>query len=77
MSAQAAARAPNNWAVVAASLDQAWDAWRACEGIARFFSPEAEIGPLVGSAVNIHCKPCGSPAERGADDMREMARPMA
>ena len=58
---------------VAATLDQAWDAWTTREGITSFFAPDAQIDARVGGAFHIHIDPGASPGSKGADDMRYMA----
>ena len=58
---------------IAATLDQAWDAWTTREGIVSFFAPDAEIEPRVGGAFHIHIDPGAPPGSRGADDMRYLA----
>jgi uncharacterized protein YndB with AHSA1/START domain len=71
--ALAAERAIDKQVVVAATLDQAWDAWTTREGIVSFFAPEAEIDARVGGAFHIHIDPTAPPGMKGADDMRFMA----
>lgn len=58
---------------VAATVDQAWDAWTTREGIVSFFAPDAKIEPRVGGAFHIHIDPLAEPGSKGADDMRFMA----
>ncbi len=58
---------------IAATLDQAWDAWTTREGITSFFAPDAKIEPRVGGAFQIYIDPLGEPGSKGADDMRFMA----
>jgi uncharacterized protein YndB with AHSA1/START domain len=70
---QAAERALNKEVVVAATLDQAWEAWTTREGIVSFFAPDAKIEPRVGGAFHIHIDPGAAPGMKGADDMRFMA----
>jgi uncharacterized protein YndB with AHSA1/START domain len=71
--AQAAERAIDKTIEVAATLDQAWDAWTTREGIVSFFAPDAVIEPRVGGAFHIHFDPGAPPGSKGADDMRFMA----
>jgi uncharacterized protein YndB with AHSA1/START domain len=71
--AHAAERAIEKQIVVAASLDEAWDAWTTREGIVSFFAPEAVIEPRVGGAFHIHIDPTAPPGAKGADDMRFLA----
>jgi uncharacterized protein YndB with AHSA1/START domain len=71
--ALAAERALEKQVVVAATLDQAWEAWTTREGIVSFFAPEAEIDARVGGAFHIHIDPTAPPGMKGADDMRFMA----
>ena len=70
---QAAERSIDKQIDVAASLDQAWDAWTTREGITSFFSPDARIEPRVDGAFQIHFDPLAEPGMKGADDMRFMA----
>jgi uncharacterized protein YndB with AHSA1/START domain len=71
--AAAAERAIDKEVVVAATLDQAWDAWTTRDGIRSFFAPDARIEPRVGGAFEIYFDPGAPPGQRGADDMRFMA----
>jgi uncharacterized protein YndB with AHSA1/START domain len=68
-----AERAIDKDVVIAATLDQAWDAWTTREGIVSFFAPDATIEPRVGGAFHIHFDPGAAPGAKGADDMRFMA----
>jgi uncharacterized protein YndB with AHSA1/START domain len=70
---QAAERAIDREVVVAATLDQAWEAWTTREGIVSFFAPDAEIEARVGGAFHIHIDPTAPAGMKGADDMRFMA----
>ncbi len=69
----AAERAIDKQIVIAANVDQAWDAWTTREGIVSFFAPEAVIEPRVGGAFHIHIDPTAPPGMKGADDMRFLA----
>jgi len=69
----AAERSIDKQVEVAASLDQAWDAWTTREGITAFFAPDAKVEPRVGGAFQIYMDPLAQPGMRGADDMRVMA----
>ena len=69
----AAERAIVKEVVVAASPQQAWDAWTTREGIVSFFAPDARIEPRVGGAFAIYIDPQAEPGMKGADDMRFMA----
>jgi uncharacterized protein YndB with AHSA1/START domain len=71
--AQAAERAIDKSVEVAATLDQAWDAWTTREGIVSFFAPDAKIEPRVGGAFQIYIDPGAAPGNKGADDMRFLA----
>jgi uncharacterized protein YndB with AHSA1/START domain len=71
--AAAAERAIDKEVVIAATLDQAWDAWTTREGITSFFAPDARIEPRVGGAFQIYVDPGAAPGMKGADDMRFMA----
>jgi uncharacterized protein YndB with AHSA1/START domain len=71
--AGAAERAIDKEVVIAATTDQAWDAWTTRAGIMSFFAPDAEIEPKVGGAFHIYIDPLADPGMKGADDMRFMA----
>ena len=70
---RAAERAIDKEVVVAATLDQAWDAWTTREGIVSFFAPDARIEARVGGAFQIYIDPGAAPGAKGADDMRFLA----
>ncbi|MCK7490462.1 MAG: SRPBCC domain-containing protein, partial [Comamonadaceae bacterium] len=69
----AAERAIDKEIVVAATLDEAWDAWTTREGIVSFFAPDAVIESCVGGAFHIHIDPTAPAGQKGAGDMRFMA----
>jgi len=69
----AAERAIDKEVVVAATVDQVWEAWTTREGIRSFFAPDAEVEPRVGGAFHIHMDPGAAPGMKGADEMRFMA----
>lgn len=69
----AAERAIDKQVEVAATLDQAWDAWTTREGITSFFAPDAKVEPKVGGAFSIHFDPTAPAGSKGADDMRFLA----
>ncbi len=69
----AAERALDKEVVVAATLDQAWEAWTTREGIVSFFAPDARVEARVGGPFQIYMDPGGAPGMKGADDMRVMA----
>jgi uncharacterized protein YndB with AHSA1/START domain len=71
--AVAAERAIDKEVVVAAPIDEVWQAWTTKAGIESFFAPEAEIDPRVGGAFHIHMDPFAAPGLKGADEMRFMA----
>ena len=71
--AEAAERSIDKEVVVAASVDEVWDAWTTRAGITSFFAPDAKIDPRVGGAFEIYIDPLAAPGGRGADDMRFMA----
>ena len=73
MCAQAAERALEKEVVIAASLDDAWNAWTTREGIVSFFAPDAQIDARVGGAFQIYMDPGAQPGMKGADDMRYLA----
>lgn len=71
--AMAAERAIEKSVEIAATLDQAWEAWTTRAGIVSFFAPDAVVEPRVGGAFSIHFDPGAPAGGRGADDMRFMA----
>ena len=71
--ASAAERAIEKEVVVAATLDQAWDAWTTRAGIVAFFAPDAVVEPRPGGLFSIHFDPKAPEGQRGADGMRYMA----
>jgi len=71
--AGAAERAIDKEVVIAATPDEAWDAWTTREGIVSFFAPDARIDARVGGAFQIYVNPLAEPGMKGADDMRYMA----
>lgn len=73
MAAGAAEAAIDREVVVAASLDEAWQAWTTREGIVAFFAPDARIEPRVGGAFEIFFDPGAPAGAKGADDMRILA----
>ncbi len=73
MPATAAERSLDKQVEIAATLDQAWEAWTTREGIVAFMAPDARIEPRVGGAFQIHFDPLAGPGGKGADDMRFMA----
>jgi uncharacterized protein YndB with AHSA1/START domain len=72
-SAVAAERSIDKQVEIAASLDQAWDAWTTRDGITSFFAPDAKIEPRVGGAFQVYMDPLAEPGLKGADEMRYMA----
>ncbi len=71
--AVAGERALDSQVEIAASLDQAWEAWTTREGVTSFFAPDAKIEPRVGGAFEVYMDPLARPGMKGADDMRVMA----
>ncbi len=71
--APAAERAIEKQTVVAAGVDQVWEAWTTREGIVGFFAPEAVVEARVGGAFSIHFDPTAPDGLKGADDMRFLA----
>lgn len=69
----AAERAIDKEVVIAATPDQAWDAWTTRAGITSFFAPDAKIEAKVGGAFHIYIDPLAEPGMKGADEMRFMA----
>ena len=71
--AAAAERALDKEVVIAASLDQAWEAWTTREGITSFFAPDARVEARVGGPFQIYMNPFAEPGMKGADEMRYLA----
>jgi uncharacterized protein YndB with AHSA1/START domain len=71
--AVAAERAIDKEVVIAATPEQAWDAWTTRAGITSFFAPDAKIEAKVGGAFHIYIDPLAEAGMKGADDMRFMA----
>jgi uncharacterized protein YndB with AHSA1/START domain len=71
--AHAAERAIDKEVLVAASVDQLWDAWTTRDGITSFFAPDARIEARVGGAFQIYFDPGAEAGQKGADDMRYLA----
>lgn len=71
--ARAAERALDKTVVVAATLEQAWDAWTTREGIVSFFAPEARVDPRPDGLFDIQMNPLAEAGQRGADGMRYLA----
>jgi uncharacterized protein YndB with AHSA1/START domain len=71
--ARAAERAIDKEIVVAATLDQVWEAWTTRAGVVSFFAPDATIDPRPGGAFQIYFDPLAPAGNRGADDMRFLA----
>jgi uncharacterized protein YndB with AHSA1/START domain len=73
VSAAAAERAIEKEIVVAAGVDQVWEAWTTRDGIVSFFAPDAQIEARVGGAFHIYIDPTAPPGQKGADEMRFLA----
>jgi uncharacterized protein YndB with AHSA1/START domain len=71
--AGAAERAIEKSVEIAATIDQAWEAWTTRAGIVSFFAPDAVVEARVGGAFSVHFDPGAPAGSRGADDMRFMA----
>jgi uncharacterized protein YndB with AHSA1/START domain len=71
--AQAAERSIDKEVVIAATPEQAWQAWTTREGITSFFAPDARIEARVGGAFEVYINPYAEPGLKGADDMRFLA----
>ena len=71
--AGAAERAIDKEVTIAASADQAWEAWTTRDGITSFFAPDARIDARPGGAFNVYFDPGAAPGSKGADDMRYLA----
>ena len=59
--AVAGERALDRQVEIAASLDQAWEAWTTREGVTSFFAPDAKIEPRVGGAFEVYMDPLARP----------------
>jgi uncharacterized protein YndB with AHSA1/START domain len=70
---QAAERAIEKEVVVAATPEQAWEAWTTRAGITSFFAPDARIDARPDGAFEVWFDPGAAPGARGADDMRFLA----
>jgi uncharacterized protein YndB with AHSA1/START domain len=71
--ARAAERSIDKEIVLAATPEQAWQAWTTREGITSFFAPDARIEPRAGGAFEVYINPYAEPGMKGADDMRFLA----
>lgn len=71
--AHAAERAIDKDVLVAAGIDQVWNAWTTREGVTSFFAPDARVEARVGGAFEIYFDPGAEPGLKGADDMRFLA----
>jgi uncharacterized protein YndB with AHSA1/START domain len=77
-STQAAERAIDKEVVLAATLEQAWQAWTTREGVTSFFAPDARVEARVGGPFEVYMDPGAPAGMKGADDMRFLAvQPMA
>ena len=73
IAATGAERAIVKEVTIAATPEQAWEAWTTRAGITSFFAPDAEIDARVGGAFHIYINPLAPAGLKGADDMRFMA----
>ena len=71
--AHAAERSIDKEVVIAATPEQAWQAWTTREGITSFFAPDAKVEPRVGGAFEVYINPYAEPGLKGGDDMRFLA----
>ncbi len=71
--ASAAERAIDKEVVVAATVDDVWEAWTTRAGIVSFFAPDAVVEARPGGAFHIHFDPYAAAGAKGADDMRFLA----
>ena len=71
--AQAGERSIDKQVEVAATLDQAWDAWTTREGITSFFAPDAQVEARADGAFHVYIDPLAEPGLKGADNMRYLA----
>lgn len=56
--------------VVAASLDDIWNAWTTVEGVKSFFAPDARVEARPDGPYEIFFDPAAPAGRRGADGMR-------
>ncbi len=73
LAAHAAERALEKSVEVAATLDEAWDAWTTEKGIVSFMAPGANVQARVDGLFEIYFDPLAQPGDRGADGMRFLA----
>lgn len=71
--AAAQERAIQKEIVVAAPVEQVWNAWTTNEGLQSFFAPEAFVDPRPDGRFFIHFNPFAPAGQKGADDMRVLA----
>jgi uncharacterized protein YndB with AHSA1/START domain len=71
--AVAAERVIGKEIVIAAGVDEIWDAWTTRDGIVGFFAPDARIEAKPDGAFAIHFDPTAPDGLKGADDMRFLA----
>jgi uncharacterized protein YndB with AHSA1/START domain len=69
----AAERAIDKEAVIAATPEQAWAAWTTREGIISFFAPDANVEARVGGPFEIYFNPSAAPGTKGSEGARIMA----
>src|SRR5687767_2002271 len=58
--------------MVAASVDEVWEAWTTVEGVKSFFAADARIDLRPDGPYEIFFDPSAPAGKRGADDMRVM-----
>lgn len=73
LGALAAERALDKEVVVAAGVEQVWEAWTTRDGVVAFFAPDARVEPRPGGVFSIHFDPGAPAGAKGADDMRFLA----
>ena len=56
--------------VVKAAPEAVWRSWSTSEGIAEFFSPEANVQARPDGPFEVYMNPYAQPGMKGADDMR-------
>ena len=66
-------RAIREEVIVAASVDEVWEAWTTEEGIQSFFAPACNVELRVDGPYEILFNPDAPVGERGAEGMRVMA----
>ena len=71
--AAAPERAIESERVLAAGLEEVWNAWTTPAGVRSFFAPDCNVEPRVDGPYEIFFNPEAEPGKRGADGMRILA----